>query len=352
MDKFGAFSWASPTAASPAPASPDRLTTTYTAKATIARQSGGKRLLAQYGSEPCGAEPTQGPKAERGPDDSGCACTLAWNEAGQRGRGRHELQDLPRRDERREVLLNSAGREDTFDDLNATRDGLLLPDHAVNSVGEGAFCNEVVRSHHRSAGPDPCTVPGVTVSTTPRIPAESLPPTAVDIKSVSIAEPYSGGADIWPSRCRSARRLLLRRHAVVPSSERPVPSGSADRTMSGKDFRCGSRQLRVRNGLSAKPESPDTLGSGRRTEATIPATGPSGRDRQRSRRGVAAGQNADGREPPELFPGPMDFRSRRRPHRTSRRRGQYTCVGNESCRPNAAARFDVVTIARRGGACR
>jgi hypothetical protein len=166
----------------------------FTSKATIARQSGGKRLLAQY--DPSPAEPNH-PKA---PKLSAVRSTpgvvhLSWSKPDNGGSAITGYKIYRGTTSGGETLLNATGAKNSLDDLTADpATAYYYRLTALNAVGEGPFCSEAFVPTTVPPGVDPCTVPGVTAAQDTSDSAPNLPATpAVDIKSISVAEPYSGG---------------------------------------------------------------------------------------------------------------------------------------------------------------
>jgi hypothetical protein len=165
-------------------------------KATIARQSGGRRLFAAFDPlEPAAPAAPRVDGVERSgsgvvhiewstPDDGGSAIT------GYRIYRRTENGTYG-------TALATVPDKTTYDDPTAT-DATATYYYkvtAVNAIGEGLSCGE----HAAIPGQDPCQVPGVQVLSDPTgdgfglgIPSAQPP---FDIQSVSIAEPYNVGPD-------------------------------------------------------------------------------------------------------------------------------------------------------------
>ncbi|MCA1593762.1 MAG: PKD domain-containing protein [Acidobacteria bacterium] len=161
----------------------------YSARATFARQSGGLSLFSAY--DPAAPTVPKSPVVTATRDASGVH--LTWTPPDNGGSPITSYNVYRRTASTTAALIGSTtttSYDDTTADPNTT---YFYHVRAVNAVGESAFCpgNEVVPA----PVPDPCTPPGVRVSsdaagdTAPPPPAT---PTAMDILSLSVAEPYFG----------------------------------------------------------------------------------------------------------------------------------------------------------------
>lgn len=165
------------------------LPNSFTALATIARQSGGKRLFAQF-DPPDPSIPSSPVLTEARRDSFGVH--LAWNEPDSGGTPITEYRVYRKAD---------SGVPPPVEELIATlapddRDYLdrdIDPDityryrvRAVNAIGESSNCAPLVLPI--LAGPaDPCVAPGVEVLTDPA--GDAAPPLPVsDVTSLSVAE--------------------------------------------------------------------------------------------------------------------------------------------------------------------
>lgn len=164
-------------------------------KASIARQSGGRRLFASFDPlEPAApAAPLVNSVKRTGagvvhldwsiPDNGGSAITgykiYRRTQSGTYG-----------------AALATVINKTTYDDATATDAATTYyyKVTAVNLIGEGPSCGE----YPAVPAPDPCVIPGVQVLSDPTGDGVVGVPTAqppYDIQSVSIAEPYSVGLD-------------------------------------------------------------------------------------------------------------------------------------------------------------
>jgi hypothetical protein len=317
----------------------------YTAKATIARQSGGKRLLAQYDPSPAEPSAPKAPKLSAARTTPGVV-HLAWSKPDSGGAAVASYKIYRGVTSGGEVLLNSAAAKNTFDDLNADPGtAYYYRVTAVNAVGEGAFCNEVFVLATVSLGTDPCTVPGVTaVTDTSDSPPNSPASPALDIKSVSVAEPYTGGAD------HMVFTLQVGEAAAAPPTtqwyitwNRPVASGSADRNyVAAKTSATGAVSYEYGTVSPPSQNIPTRLGAAD-DGSYDPTTG--------TIRIVIANSHVDGVGAGQTLLS-LTARTFSRPDglpitQTAAEDfspiGQYNLVGNESCRPNAAP---IATLSR------
>lgn len=162
----------------------------YSAKASIARQSGGKGLFAQYDMpEPALAK---SPYLTGFRDDM--ASYLTWNPPDNGGSAITAYDIYRRGTSGAETLIGQASgkatsyNDRTVDSLVSTYTYRLS---AVNGVGEGASSNSVslvVEPRREATGA--CQAPGVTAISDPAGDASDTQPSH-DITSVSVAEPES-----------------------------------------------------------------------------------------------------------------------------------------------------------------
>lgn len=158
----------------------------YSALASIARQSGGSRLFSSYDPvEPSvpAAPPLSGSRDNAGvhlswlaPDNGGSAITGYKVYKGSTSGGETYLATVT---------------GNTYADTTVGSSGTYYHKvSAVNSVGEGALSNEV--SPLTTAGAqNSCTLPGALVSRDDSDATPNTPPDpSVDVKSVYVAEPY------------------------------------------------------------------------------------------------------------------------------------------------------------------
>lgn len=310
----------------------------YTAKATIARQSGGKRLLAQY--DPSPAEPTR-PKA---PKLSAARATpgvvhLDWSRPDNGGAPITSYKIYRGVTSGGEAFLNQTAAKNSFDDLTADpATAYYYRVTAVNASGEGAFCSEVFVPTAVTPGVDPCTVPGVTVSVDGSDSPPNAPATpAVDIQSLSVAEPYDGGANqlIFTLQVGEAS-------AAPPTTQwyvmwnRPVPSGSADRNyVAAKSSATGAVSYEYGTISPPNQNLPTRLGTAD-DGSYDPATGTIRIAIANAKvDGVSAGQTLVGLTA-RTFSRPDGLPVTQTAAQDFVAAGQYTLVGNASCRPNAA----------------
>ena len=165
-------------------------------KATIARQSGGRRLFAAF--DPLEPSAPAAPRVD-GVERSGSGVVnIQWS-APDNGGSAITGYKIYRRTQNGNygAALATVVDKTAYDDTTATDAAATYyyKVTAVNVIGEGLSCGE----HPAVPGQDPCQVPGVQVLSDPTgdgfglgIPSAQPP---FDIQSVSIAEPYNVGLD-------------------------------------------------------------------------------------------------------------------------------------------------------------
>ncbi|MFN2455015.1 MAG: PKD domain-containing protein [Pyrinomonadaceae bacterium] len=160
----------------------------FTAKAVIARQSGGKRLFAAY-DQPDPTVPGS-PLATATSDSTGVH--LAWSEPDNGGTPITGYRVYRRTDgSTQKTLLADVGTYRNYDDPSADPGAnYFYTVTAVNAVGESPLsdCSEV----SPAPAADPCKLPGVSLVKDPT--GDAVPPEpALDIQEAWIAEPYTAG---------------------------------------------------------------------------------------------------------------------------------------------------------------
>jgi hypothetical protein len=317
----------------------------YTAKAMIARQSGGKRLLAQYDPSPAEPNHPKAPKLSAFRPAPGVV-HLAWSKPDNGGVPISGYKIYRGVTSGGEVLLNSTGAKNSFDDISASpATAYYYRLTAINAVGESPYCNEVFVSTAVPPGVDPCTVPGVTVSQDTSDTAPNIPATpALDIKSISVAEPYSGGPDdlIFTLQVGEAA-------SAPPTAQwyviwnRPSPSGSADRNyVAAKTDAAGAVSYEYGTVSPPNANLPTRLGTAN-DGSYDPATGTIRiRIANGLVDGVAAGQTLTALLA-RTFARPDGLPVTQTAAQDFAPSGSYSLVGNASCRANAAP---IATLSR------
>lgn len=204
----------------------------FTQKATIARQSGGKGLLAQY--DPVPAEPIvpRAPvlNAER---PAPGVVHLSWEAPDNGGSPVTGYRMYRSTASGAETFLNATGARTEYQDITPDPGtAYYYRLRAVNAAGEGAFCGEVFVPAATTPGEDPCSGAGERVDTDGSDGAPNVPPTpAVNIDSVSVSEPWFADGS-----SKIVLTLQVGASAVpTPNSQwyilwyRPVPDETADR---------------------------------------------------------------------------------------------------------------------------
>jgi hypothetical protein len=156
----------------------------YTARAAIARQSGGRRMFAAF--DP--AEPAVPSAPALTVTRNGSVAHLTWSEGNDGGSTVTGYKVYRGTASGHETLLASVGTATKYDD--ATTDASKTYYYTVvaaNSLGSSCGSNEQASA---PAGGS-CTLPGVAVVTDAAGDQKGAPlNTALDVRSVSIAEPY------------------------------------------------------------------------------------------------------------------------------------------------------------------
>ncbi|MEY2579313.1 MAG: hypothetical protein QOI49_2137 [Verrucomicrobiota bacterium] len=163
---------------------------TFSSKGFITRQSGGKRMLAQY--DPTEPALAGAPNVTASIDDAKTKVALQWPAPDNGGSDVTAYNVYRIAGSGSPVLIATVAQTsyaDTTFDPNVTNKYRVT---AVNAMGEGPFCGEAVAV--AVPAPNPCVLPGVTILTdqagdliTP-IGVTSYP--GYDLRSLSIAEPF------------------------------------------------------------------------------------------------------------------------------------------------------------------
>jgi hypothetical protein len=157
----------------------------FTRLATIARQSGGKRIISVF--DPPEPTVSGAPVVSVVSDASGIH--LSWQDADNGGSPITNYRVYRRASSSsQKTVLANVGTSLNFDDLSADPTvQYFYSVSAINSVGEGLTCGEV--SAVALPAVDPCNLPGVSLVTDPT--GDAKPPTsALDIQQVWVAEPF------------------------------------------------------------------------------------------------------------------------------------------------------------------
>lgn len=169
----------------------------FTAKAGIARQSGGKRLFAKF--DP--AEPVLpgAPVLSGTQDAANTKVTLTWSVPDNGGAVVISYNVYRGTSETGPFTLIASVQEPTFTDTTYDKTAKnFYHVTAVNSIGEGPFCQNI-SPIVAALPPNPCTLPGVLVNddTTPTGGdndggANTPPDPRVNIRKLFVAEPFAG----------------------------------------------------------------------------------------------------------------------------------------------------------------
>ncbi len=168
------------------------------AKATIARQSGGKRLFARFDT----AEPAA-PAAPRLESATRifAGVDIIWSEPDNGGSpitGYNILRSTTSGGETLIATVSAAKTEYIDTTATDTTKAYFYRVTAINAIGAGGFCDELSVAAGAAPAPTPtpvpvdtCNPPGTTVATDPTGDQVGAPAdTDLDIQSLSVAEPY------------------------------------------------------------------------------------------------------------------------------------------------------------------
>jgi hypothetical protein len=150
----------------------------YTAVASILRQTGGRRMFAEF--DP--AEPTAPSAPALTVTRNGSLARLSWSEGNNGGSAITNYS--VRRDGTAIASTTATSYTDPTANPSQTYSYSVV---ATNSVGSSCGSNAVTSA---GGGGSSCTLPGVTVMTDPTGDSTAAANAALDIQSVSIAEPY------------------------------------------------------------------------------------------------------------------------------------------------------------------
>lgn len=163
----------------------------FSAKGFITRQSGGKRMLAQY--DPAEPALAGAPGVTAAIDAAKTQISLQWQTPDNGGSDITGYNVYRIVGAGSPVLLGTVTQpnyNDTTFDPNATNKYRVT---AVNGLGEGPYCGEAAPV--LVPAPDPCKLPGVPILTDPA--GDLITPIGVttypgyDLRSLSIAEPFT-----------------------------------------------------------------------------------------------------------------------------------------------------------------
>ena len=180
----------------------------FTKLATIARQSGGRRIIAAF--DPVEPSLPGAPVVSATSDASGVH--LSWREPDSGGTPitNYKVYRRPQSSGTRTLLAN-VGVTTSFDDLSADPTVTYFYSvTAVNAIGEGAFCGEVTATALLPL--DPCNLPGVSL-VTDRTGDAAPPSPALDIQQVWVAETFDAAN---PNASKLTWTMKVSSLSVVP----------------------------------------------------------------------------------------------------------------------------------------
>ena len=160
----------------------------YSALASIARQSGGNTLFAAYDT----AQPAlpQAPLLATSPSQDSAGVHLSWSTPDNGGSAITGYDVYRGTASGNETLLANLGVRNSYVDAGAKTGTYYYRVSAINAVGQGPLSNEVTPVPAPPPA-DPCHTPGVTVVSQPAGTQTGAPGNAqLDILSIAIAEPY------------------------------------------------------------------------------------------------------------------------------------------------------------------
>ncbi|MEA2163482.1 MAG: hypothetical protein QOK37_1609 [Thermoanaerobaculia bacterium] len=150
----------------------------YTAVASILRQTGGRRMFAEF--DP--AEPTAPGAPTLTVTRNGSLAKLSWSEANNGG------SVITNYSVRRNGVAIASTTATSYTDPSASPSQTYTYSVvATNAVGSSCGSNAVTSN---GGGGSSCTLPGIAVMTDPTADGAAAAHAALDIQSVSIAEPY------------------------------------------------------------------------------------------------------------------------------------------------------------------
>lgn len=164
----------------------------YTALASIARQSGGQRLFAAYDPNPAEPVVPAKPRVDSVVKDGAGVVHVKWSEPDNGGAvitGYKVYRRTSVGTYGAPLAMLPAGTT-SYDDMTAAANtSYFYKVTAVNAIGEGTNCGEFPTTAPPQT--NPCTLPGYLVNTDPTGDQTLAPQNAdLDIQSVSIAEPF------------------------------------------------------------------------------------------------------------------------------------------------------------------
>jgi len=180
----------------------------FTKLATIARQSGGKRIISAFDPPEPTLPGAPVVSAVSGPG----GVHISWQDTDNGGSPITNYRVYRRaQSASQKTLLANVGLSLSLDDLSADPSVTYFYSvSAVNGVGEGPVCGEV--SAVVLLTTDPCNLPGVSLVTDPT--GDAKPPTpALDIQQVWVAEPFDAAS---PNASKLVWTMKVASLATVP----------------------------------------------------------------------------------------------------------------------------------------
>jgi hypothetical protein len=323
------------------------------AKATIARQSGGKRMLSGFGPENSEPNPPAAPRVESVADDVNGVVNLSWSEPDNGGAPLTGYNVYRRTDPGSygaplaTVTIGCPGCKTTYDDPTAVPGtAYFYKVTALNSEGEGTNCGEFPIGDISNL--TPCILPGLPILADQAgdiiTPIGQTTNEGWDLRSLSIGEPYAFAPD------KLVFTIKVEDLTVVPANTRwpiqfkapgdPATLGRwvdmrSDPTQpTGVSFKYGTMTINAMTGAYGAPSTvlgDADVGSAYSSDGTITivvsrnkiGNTPVGQTLtgflMRVRFGADAAAVTPDNMPDSLAP-----------------LGAYTVVGNAFCRPNAA----------------
>ncbi|MFN2454052.1 MAG: Calx-beta domain-containing protein [Pyrinomonadaceae bacterium] len=240
------------------------------AKATIARQSGGRRLFARF--DPVEPATPAAPRLESAARIAG-GIDVVWSEPDNGGSPLTGYNILRGTVSGGETLIATIGASRSrFLDTTATDTSIayFYRITAINAAGTGGFCGELSVAAGpapvATPPPDPCTVPGTKLVDDPTADQVGAPSTNkdLDIQSVSIAEPaFSDGSNklVFTMKVADLSTVPPDRQWRIIWTPATAPSSTEDRYYVGMTSNAGGAVTYEYGTVTANGNVPTTRGA-------------------------------------------------------------------------------------------
>ncbi len=310
----------------------------FAAKAKLARQSGGLRLLSEFDPDP--AEPVA-PRPPRlaGYRSAPSVVHLSWSAPDNGGDDLTGYRIFRGTASGGATFLNSTGLKPTYNDITAEPGtAYFYQIRATNDAGEGLACGELAIPADPNPPADACSVPGIQVAAdeSDTLPA---PAAATDVRLLYVAEPY-----FFDESEKLVFTLQVAEATGAPPSsqwyiiwDRPNPDANADRNyVAMKTDVLGAIGFEYGRISPPSVNAPTALGSADAgsydaATGTIRISISNGLVD-----GVAAGQTLSGLHVRTFLNRPDGLPVTQAAATDFSPVGSYVLAGNAACRPNAA----------------